>query len=123
MTGKRAGAIISIYTFVFLISFLFIKPNVNAEELTVNGYTLSMVNISQSDDNLEISGRLEYGQSCKKLRLSFLLQSDKGTHKSVSCIVKDAGTGSSLFEGNTRVKNNEKLSWTIEDVRTKCIGN
>lgn len=94
-----------------------------ATDITVNGYTLSMVNISQSGDSIEVSGRLEYGPTCSNLKLSLKLQSDKGTHKTINCMVKDAGTGSSLFEGSSKVKKNESLTWTVEDVKTKCMGN
>lgn len=123
MFKKRTGIIIGIPVCAFLFSFIFAPLAISAEELTVNGYTLSMVNISQSEDSLEVSGRLEYGPTCSNLKLSLRLQSDKGTHKTINCMVKDAGTGSSLFEGSSKVKKNESLTWTVEDVKTKCMGN
>ena len=79
-----------------------------------------MVNISQSGGSLEVSGKLEYGPSCGKLKLSFTLKSDAGTNKTVNCFVKNAGTGSSLFKGSARVKEGEILSWNIDDVKAKC---
>lgn len=123
MFKKRAGIINGISLCVFLFSFIFNPLAISAEELAVNGYSLSMVNVSQSEDMLEVSGRLEYGPTCSNLKLSIRLQSDKGTHKTINCMVKDAGTGSSLFQGSSKIKKNDSLTWTVEDVKTKCMGN
>lgn len=122
MFKKRAGIIIGIPVYAVLFSFVFSPLTISAEDRTVNGYTLSMVSVSQSGDTLEVSGRLEHGPTCKHLKLSVLLQSDKGNHKTINCMVKDAGTGSSLFEGTTKVKKNEPQTWSVEDVNTKCMG-
>ncbi|WP_027358115.1 hypothetical protein [Desulforegula conservatrix] len=112
-----------LFAISFIINFIVFPAISSAADITANGYTLSMVNISQSGDSLEVSGRLEYGPTCSNLKLAIRLQSDKGTHKTINCMVKDAGTGSSLFEGSSKIKKNESLTWTVEDVKTKCMGN
>lgn len=120
MIKNGSGITIGLAFCVFLFSFLFPCLVSFAEDLSVNGYSLSLVNISQTGGSLEVSGKLEYGPSCDKLKLSFTLKSDAGTNKTVNCFVKNAGTGSSLFKGSARVKEGETLTWNIDEVKARC---
>lgn len=113
----------SLFTISLILNIIAFPATSIAADISINGYTLSMVSITQSGNTIEVSGRLEYGPTCKNLKLSVRLQSDKGTHKTVNCMVKDAGTGSSLFQGSTKIKKNESHTWTLDEAKTKCMGN
>lgn len=108
--------------FALILPILFLcPPSLMAEDFTVNGYELSMVNIVQGNDELKVSGRLEYGDYCRLLKLSVHIQSDQGRNKTIVCNVKNAGQGSSLFEGRSGTRKKSGSSWTIVDIRTKCM--
>lgn len=113
----------SLYAYITVIlSGLFLcPPSLMAEDFTVNGYQLSMVNLVQENDELKISGRLEYGDYCRLLKLSVRIQSDQGKNKTIVCNVKNAGQGSSIFEGRSGTRKKSGSSWTIVDIRTKCM--
>lgn len=119
---KKASGLAAAVILSSLSVLSFLPTQAQSQELTVDGYSLSMVNISTSGDMIEVSGRLEYGPSCGNLKLMFKLQNGKGKKKTVNCFVKNAGTGSSLFEGSSRISDNDDKDWGIDDVTTKCSG-
>jgi len=113
---------ISGFFFAAVILFFSVFPSgSSAEDFMVKGYSLSMVNLVQDGANLKVSGRIEYGDYCRLLKLSILIQSEKGKRKTIICNVKDAGKGSSLFEGTGKTRKNEDSSWSIVDVKVKCM--
>lgn len=113
---------ISDFFFAAVILFFSVFPSgSSAEDFTIKGYSLSMVNLVQDGANLKVSGRIEYGDYCGLLKLSIIIQSEKGKRKTIICNVKDAGKGSSLFEGTGKTRKNEDSSWSIVDAKVKCM--
>lgn len=119
---KKSSRLLAAVILSSMSAMLFLPTKAISQDLSVDGYSLSMVNISTSGGMVEVSGRLEYGPSCGNLKLTFKLQNGKGKKKTVNCFVKNAGTGSSLFEGSSKISDNDDKDWGIDDVTAKCSG-
>lgn len=83
-------------------------------------YKFTQWNIDQKGDYVNVSGRVEGGNPCDKLKVDVFLQNEKGNTSHVICTIKVNSYGSSLLRGKDRVFTKGKR-WTVTDVYTKCL--
>lgn len=93
-----------------------------AEDFTVNGYTISPT-VTKNGDTVSVSGRVEGGARCKKLRLDIFLH-DQSTHRAyIIATADDVGAGGGrLFSGRSKVYTSGNR-WSVSSIYTRCISN
>lgn len=90
-----------------------------AEEFRRHDYDLRL-EARQQGEELLLTGRVEGGLPCRRLRIECQLSDERGSGKRVVVKVGEAGgIYSRLVEKRLRVKGGEQ-NWTIEQVDLRC---
>jgi hypothetical protein len=103
--------------------FLYLPSLCHAGNYEIDGYILSMLQATQKDNTLKVSGRITKGQKCKRLKVDIFLESEDGHNAHVICTVnKVGGFTKRLLSGTTTVYNDD-TDWEVSDIYVKCISN
>ena len=109
----------TIVFFLIIISFVMLEETAYAEDININGYTVSVVAVNRSG-RLSIDGRVDGGERCKKLQLNIYMNDEKSHGAAVTAIAEDVGNGGSrTFTAGTRVYGNSML-WSVSRIDTYC---
>lgn len=90
-----------------------------AETFSKNGYSIRL-DARQLGNQVEISGRIDGGNPCRRLVLALTLRHESGTKKTTELVVDDAGgLYSRLLEASMAVKT-PVAPWSIGKVAVTC---
>ena len=90
-----------------------------AESFNKNGYNIRL-DARQQGEQVEISGRIDGGNPCRRLVLALTLRNDAGAKKTTELVVDDAGgIYSRLLEASLTVKT-PVAPWSIGKVAVTC---
>jgi len=103
-----------------LIGFSLAYSGGAGQKLNLKGYSVQTF-WDERAGQLEVSGRVSGGQSCKSLKLEFFLVGDKGNRGHILTVVDDVGgTGSRMFSGSDTVRGENK-DWRITSAYASCV--
>lgn len=92
-----------------------------AEDFTVDGYRIMVYSPDVFRSTVKVSGRVEGGPRCKKLKLEMFLHDEQSRIAHIVTTIDDAG-GSHLYEARDNVlKAGSK--WTVSSIYTRCLNN
>ena len=75
-----------------------------------------------SGDELTLSGRVEGGESCKKLNVTVFLFDEKGNKTMVYCQASDVGgSGSRILEGKKHILSFYGTDWKVSSQHSDCL--
>ncbi len=116
-------------TNILALAFVLIVAVASAKEMTVDGYTLRGVTVSETKTSnpyildMKFSARVTGGKSCPRLKLEIWLVNNKGDRASITAFAKDVGgSNSRLAEGVGKgffVGDNTR--WEISNIYTHCM--
>jgi hypothetical protein len=111
----------NIISVVWVLILLHFPVGLEAASYEVDGYRLGMLRITEQDRKVVMSGRIESGPSCERLRLDFFLTNEYGNAAHVICVVEDVGSGSRLISGRDNLFSSTLARWEVSAIYTKCL--